>query len=205
MIITELYNVMERHWIDHFVFARNELNNKKGLISKIQNKKWYNEHYFIAEAITESGTILDPSCGTGALLYSLSKWSKCQLVPYGCDVDPFAIEQSNLLYGFYKPNFKLGNFTDSHIHFPRCTYSYFNIFTNMYFDIFKDFEWIKKLTELTERRLIVGIYNDVPEKDILLKIKRLEKIVIDLGFNPAVQLKGNRRKDYEAYFFDRIK
>ena len=203
MIIKELLKIINRYRTDHFIAARNILNDKHNLITKHQKKRWYNERHYISKAINIPGSIIDPSCGTGALLFSLSDWSGYDLITYGCDIDPFAIEQSNLIFQDSKANFKLGNFTDYHIQFPSCTYSYFNIFTNMYFDKASDIEWILKLINITKKRLIVGIYDDVSNDDITLKIKTLEDIVIARGFKKAKKLTGDRRKNYEAFYFDR--
>lgn len=196
-MIKEIKKVIDRYRTDHFIAARNILIGK-------ESKRWINERYFITEAIDKPGTILDPSCGTGALLHSLTDWTGFSLIPYGCDVDPFAIEQSNLLFPDRKNNFRLGNFTDLHIQFPSCDYVYFNVFTNMFFDNDSDIYWILKLIDSCDRRLIFGIYGDVSPKEIAIKKRRIERILTENGFQSSVGFIGDRRKNYEGFYFDRI-
>lgn len=59
---------------------------------------WYERRFPIVAAVDRPGSILDIGCANGFLLRSLSAWSKHDLVPYGVDPDPEAVEVCKQLF-----------------------------------------------------------------------------------------------------------
>lgn len=57
------------------------------------------------EAIDKNGSILDVGCANAYLLYSLMKWSKHKLIPYGIDLAPELIEEAKKMLPNYKEHF----------------------------------------------------------------------------------------------------
>ncbi len=61
-------------------------------------REWEAGRRYIADAITEDGTILDYGCANGFLLRSLQEWTDNEFDPYGYDIDQEGIAEARALF-----------------------------------------------------------------------------------------------------------
>lgn len=67
---------------------------------------WEKIRSFTTTAISRSGTVLDVGCANGYFLVCARSWAKpFELLPYGVDVNPIAVEKAKELLPGYRENF----------------------------------------------------------------------------------------------------
>lgn len=163
---------------------------------------WRNGRYYLHTAIDKPGTILDPACGSAAMIYSLSAWSGHELVPNGVDINKEAIDLALQLYPDYPANFKLNSFLDQE-DLPNCDYSYWAVFID-YDAVSPNLDrWILKLAPLTNRRLIISNYHDFTKSAWASVVSRVQELLGD-NFYPAVEVYEHTKPEKNsAVYFDR--
>ena len=126
---------------------------------------WEGNRKFIAQAINQSGTILDIGCGNGFLLRCLQEWQDHSLTPYGIDTNENFITQAKLVFPNQAQNFttlsieNLDQLTTKGMP-DKYNLIYWNVWDNWNFNSDRHIEILKNiLTHLMPvGRLILGLY-----------------------------------------------
>lgn len=165
--------------------------------------RWYKERHFISKAIDRPGTFFDATCGTGALITDLARWSGHSLQAYGSDIDTDCIAIGKKLHP--SGTFFEGDFLQCPVW--ECTYAYWSIFTDFFNEEDhhdRPIEWVRKLSKIATHRLIVATYGDLDSTEAFLaKVTKIQE-VLPTAFGAFTRLTGERLPGYEAGYFERI-